>query len=88
MCITCVRYAVYNVEDKEELLLNLKGWKKNLRNMRVMICKAVMLNNDVLLYSITTSQQDEQKLATLNNTAAFMILKLILNHPPKALYCR
>ena len=41
---------------------------------------------NVLLYSITTSQQDEQKLATLNNTAAFMILKLILNYPPKASY--
>ena len=45
-----------------------------------------MLNNESLLYSITTSQQDEQNLATLNNTAAFVILKLVLNYPPKAPY--
>ena len=40
MCITCVRYVVYNLGYKEELLLNLKGWKKMLRNMRTFICKA------------------------------------------------
>ena len=38
----------------------------------------------VLLYSITTSKQDEQKLATLNNTAVFMILNFVMNYPPKA----